>query len=624
MPISMQQLIQFPDLPGVYLMKNGRGEVLYVGKAIRLRQRIRQYFHEGQDGRVMVPFLVRQVEAIDTIVVQSEKEALLLENTLIKRYQPQYNALLKDDKSYICLQINIAHPWPMVRLVRAVGPAKKGVLQFGPYTSANAARQTLHLLQRLFPLRQCSDQELLNRTRPCILYDMKRCVAPCVAKCSAEEYQALVRRTIAFLRGHTRDVIQELYRTMQEASDALDFERAGQILTTLRAVEQTLEKQHVDHLFEGDYDVFGLFRELSEVAVCKLLIREGKVVGTKIYRFTGILQEDEEILSSLLLQETQGQEVEGSAKEILLPISLPDHVLLEEILSSQRKCTMHLSVPQKGVKKRWLELAEQNAKASYQQQRNEEQMREALLLEIEEQLNLTQYPRCIECIDHSHLGGQDPVSALVAFIEGKKESRRFRLYRLRTAASADDYGMLREVLERRFKRGKGEETLPELLLIDGGKGHLAIAHEVLSELDISTVDIIAISKEAGRHDRGMTQEQIHTLHSPFPIILPLRSPILFFLQRVRDEAHRVSIAFQRKRRSKRTIGSRIADIPGIGPIKQKRLLRHFGSLQKIKQATEEQLKEVKGIHQKDCENICAFFAREEKGEEKEEDKKRED
>lgn len=604
MPISMQHLTTFPDSPGVYLMKNGQGEVLYVGKAIRLRQRIRQYFVEGQDSREMVPFLVQQVESIETIVVPSEKEALLLENTLIKRYRPRYNALLKDDKSYICLQIDNNHPWPMVRLVRAVGQARKGMLQFGPYTSAFAARQTLHLLQRLFPLRQCSDQELLNRTRPCILYDMKRCVAPCVEKCTKEEYQGLVRSTVAFLRGQTKDVVQTLQRAMQEASDALDFERAGQLLMILRAVQQTLEKQHVDQPFGGDYDVFGLFRELNEVAVCKLLIREGKVVGTKIHRFSGMLQKDEEILSSLLLQEDPT--LQEGAKDILLPFELPQQTTLEEILSSERGCAVSLNAPQKGTKKRWIEIAQQNAEANYKQQRNEEHMREALLLEIEEQLQLTQYPRTIECIDHSHIGGQEPVSALVAFVEGKKETKRFRLYRIREAAAADDYGMLREVLQRRFKRGKEEESLPDLLMIDGGKGHLAVAHEVLSELDISTVDLIGISKESGRHDRGMTQEQIHTLNAPLPIMLPLRSPILFFLQRVRDEAHRASIGFQRKRRTKVTIKSRVAEIEGIGPVKQKRLLTHFGSLEGIKQATEEQLREVKGISLKDCANIKKF------------------
>lgn len=614
MPMSIEQLAHFPDLPGIYLMKNGRGEALYVGKANRLRQRIRQYFVPGQDSRVMVPLLMKQVEEIETIVVQSEKEALLLENTLIKRHQPRYNALLKDDKSYICLQIDTTHPWPMVRVVRAIKQPRKGTLQFGPYTSGFAARQTLYLLQRLFPLRQCSDQELLNRTRPCILYDMKRCVAPCVGKCSKDAYHALVQSTIAFLRGKTRDVLQNLYRSMQTASDALEFERAGELLTTIRAVEQTLEKQHVDQPFGGDYDVFGCFRQLTEVAVCRLLIRDGKVVGTNIHHFSGVLQNEEEILASLLLQAEQGQE-EG-AKEILLPFPLREHQLIEEILSHEGKHAVHLHTPQKGTKKRWLEIAEQNAKSSYEQQRGEEQSREALLLEIEEKLHLTHYPRCIECIDQSHMSGEDPVSALVTFIEGKKESKRFRLYRLRTAALADDYAMLREVLERRFKRGKEEEMLPDLLMIDGGKGHLAIAHEVLSQLNISTVDMIAISKEEGRHDRGMTHEQIHTLDSPHPFLLPLRSSVLFFLQRIRDEAHRAAINFQRKRRSKRTIKSQLSLIPGIGPIKQKRLLLHFGGLKSIKEATDSQLQAVKGISAKDCREIRAFFEKESTNEEK--------
>lgn len=606
MPITSEQLTRFPDLPGVYIMKNSSAEVLYVGKANRLRQRIRQYFIEGQDTRVIVPLLVKQVEEIETIIVHSEKEALLLENTLIKRHQPKYNALLKDDKSFICLQIDMNHPWPMVRVVRALINPRKGVLQFGPYTSAFAARQTLHLLQKLFPLRQCSDQELLNRTRPCILYDMKRCIAPCVGKCSKEEYHSLLQSTIAFLKGNTRDVLDKLYLAMKGASEALEFEQAGQILTTIRAVEKTLEKQHVEQSTSGDYDVYGLFRELAEVSVCHVLIREGKVIGTKIYRFSSVIQEDEEILSSLLLQ--QNQTLEERAKEILLPFALKDQTVIEEILSADGKKSVNLSIPQKGVKKRWLEMAEQNAKANYEQKRNEEEVREALALEMEEKLSLTRYPRYIECIDHSHLGGEEQVSALAAFVDGQKQTKRFRLYRLRTKAASDDYAMLREVLQRRFKKGLNDENLPDLLVIDGGKGHLKLAHQVLSELDISTVDLIAISKETGRHDRGMTQEQIHTLNSFEAIFLPLRSPILFFLQRMRDEAHRVAINFQRKRRTKTTIRSRLTEIPGIGPVKRKKLLMHFGSLKEVQQATDEQLKAVKGISTKDCVNIRAFFA----------------
>lgn len=606
MPITSEQLTRFPDLPGVYIMKNSAAEVLYVGKANRLRQRIRQYFIEGQDTRVIVPLLVKQVEEIETIIVHSEKEALLLENTLIKRHQPKYNALLKDDKSFICLQIDMNHPWPMVRVVRALINPRKGVLQFGPYTSAFAARQTLNLLQRLFPLRQCSDQELLNRTRPCILYDMKRCIAPCVGKCSKEEYHSLLQSTIAFLKGNTRDVLDGLYLAMKGASEVLEFEQAGQILTTIRAVEKTLEKQHVEQPIAGDYDVYGIFRELAEVSVCHVLIREGKVIGTKMYRFSGVLQEDEEIMSSLLLQQNQTLE-ESVAKEILLPFALQDKTVIEEILSADGKKSVYLSTPQKGVKKRWLEMAEQNAKASHEQKRNEEELREALALEMEEKLALTRYPRYIECIDHSHLGGEEQVSALVAFVDGQKQTKRFRLYRLRTTTTSDDYAMLREVLERRFKKGLSDEGLPDLLVIDGGRGHLNIAHQVLSELDISTVDLIAISKETGRHDRGMTQEQIHTLNSPEPIFLPLRSPILFFLQRIRDEAHRVAINFQRKRRTKTTIRSRLTEIPGIGPVKRKKLLVHFGSLKAVQLASIEQLKAVKGISTKDCANIRAFF-----------------
>ena len=278
MPFDVKLLDLFPVKPGVYIMKGSNQEVLYVGKANNLRQRIKQYFVPGRDGRVMVPFLISKVEEIDTIVVTSEKEALLLENNLIKQYQPRYNALLKDDKTYIALKINIRHPWPMVSLVRYRGKPKPDGLYFGPYTSAFAARNTLDLIQRIFPLRQCSDQELVRRTRPCILYDMKRCIAPCVNKCTKEEYDQFVQGAVKFLKGQDKEVLNDLYAELEKNSEALEYERAAEILQTIRQIEKTIESQKVDKPLGEDSDSFGIFRQADEAVLCQLLFRSGKLV----------------------------------------------------------------------------------------------------------------------------------------------------------------------------------------------------------------------------------------------------------------------------------------------------------------------------------------------------------
>lgn len=336
-------------------MKGREGIVLYVGKAKNLRQRVKQYFVPGRDGRLMVPYLVAKVESIDTIIVFSEKEALLLENTLIKQHKPRYNALLKDDKTYIALKINNKHRWPTVSLVRYKGVPKPDGLYFGPYTSADSARQTLDLLQRIFPLRQCSDQELARRTRPCILYDMKRCIAPCVNRCTKEEYDAYVNRTIRFLRGQDREIVKELYKEMQDAAEALEFERAGDVQQTISFIERTLEGQMVDRPLGGvDADALAIFREGDEVILTQLIFRSGKLNGSRHYDFTAIAEEDNELLESFILQHYEKQS--DLPREILLPV-LPDAAeALSEILSKDRK-KISLIAPQKGSVKdllKWL------------------------------------------------------------------------------------------------------------------------------------------------------------------------------------------------------------------------------------------------------------------------------
>ncbi len=609
MTFDPKRLELYPTQSGVYIMKSRAGSILYVGKANNLRQRIRQYFAPGGDGRFMVPFLIAKVDDIETIIVSSEKEALLLENNLIKQHKPKYNALLKDDKTFIALKVNIKHPWPMVSLIRYKGKPKPDGLYFGPYTSAHSARQTLDLLQKAFPMRQCSDQELARRTRPCILYDMKRCIAPCVNKCTKEEYQHLVDRTVKFLRGQDKEVLEDLYAEMAAYSEKLEFERASQVLKTIRQIERTVEGQKVDKPLGEDADALAIYRQGDEVVLCQMLFRHGKLVGTRHHNFTNIAQDDAELLVSFIIQFYEKQE--ELPHEILLPLSLSNAYAISEIISSGKRRKAALLTPQRGEKKALVEMSYVNAEATFKKEKDIRAIREKTLLEMQEKFHLTRYPRRIECFDNSSMGGQELVSSLVAFTEGQKDSNRYRKYRIKSVDTSDDYAMMQEVLTRRYRRAKDENDLPDLLIVDGGKGHLNIALKVLAELNIASIDVIGVAKEEGRHDKGLTSEQVFLPNIKDPILLRTTSPILFMLQQIRDEAHRVAISYNRKLRSKKTLRSAVDDIAGIGPKKRGLLLRHFGSLKKIREASREELELVPGISKKNCDDIIEFFKKQE-------------
>lgn len=605
MPFDIKKLDLFPSSPGVYLMKNAQGTVLYVGKAINLRQRVKQYFSPSGDGRFMVPLLIAKVEEIETLIVSSEKEALLLENTLIKHHKPKYNALLKDDKTFIALKLTTKHAWPRLQLIRSKEKPSPDGLYFGPYTSAHSARQTLDLLHKLFPLRQCSDEEFVRRTRPCILYDMKRCIAPCVNRCTKEEYLLLTNRVIQFLRGKDKEVLKDLYSEMQEAAEALNFERAAEILKNIRQMEKTIEDQKVDRPFGNDVDAIGVFRQADEVVLCQLFFREGKLIGSRNHHFANIVQEEDQLIESFLLQNYEKQE--SLPKEILLPVLLDEAKTIEEIFFSMKQRSVHIHTPLRGEKRALVEMAYLNAESSFKKEKDVQAIREKILLEMQERFRLQRYPKRIECFDNSNIAGTEFVSSLVVFTEGKKDSSRYRKFKIRNVEKGDDYGAMREVLLRRYKRAKEENDLPDLIIVDGGKGHLNAALHVLHELEIVTVDVIGLAKEEGRHDHGMTSEQVFLPNVKDPILFRKNSSILFLLQQIRDEAHRTALAFHRKRRMKKTLKSAVDDIPGIGPAKRQALLKHFGSLKRLREASEEDLKQVRGISPSNREAIRKFF-----------------
>ncbi len=608
MPFEISKIKDFPSKPGVYIMRDRKGYVLYVGKAKNLQSRVKQYFYSSGDTRAMIPYLVAKVESIETIIVLSEKEALLLENNLIKKYRPRYNALLKDDKTYIALKVNTGHEWPMVSLVRYRGKPKADGLYFGPYTSAYAARETLDLIQRVFPLRQCSDQQLKRRTRPCILYDMKRCIAPCVGKCSRQEYDEQLKRLLQFLRGQSKDVIKQLEKEMHRFSDELEFEKAAEVQKKIKSIEKTLEKQFVDKPVGIDTDALGIYRRGSEVLLVKLIIRSGKVTGIRQFSFSGIAEDDEELLTSFLLQH-YGTEPQ-LPHEILLPKKVSNTHELAEILSTGKERKVSLHHPEKGHKKSLTEIAGKNAQAAFTQEKDQDAIIERTLLEMKEKLRLNHYPRKIECIDNSSLSASNPVSAVVVYNEGRQEKQSYRKYKIKAAKPGDDCGALYEVLMRRYSKLKEESGLPDLLIVDGGKGQLNAALRVLKDLNIISLDIIALVKEKGRHDKGQTGEKIFLPDLKDPITLPRTSSVLFILQQIRDEAHRFVIAFHRKKRSKERLSSILEKIPGIGEVKRKLLLKHLGSLQRVKEASLKDLEEVPKITKKDAAIIKDFFLEE--------------
>lgn len=593
---------RFPTDPGVYLMKNIKGEVIYVGKAKHLKKRVKQYF-AGTDDRAMIPYLLAEIDHIETIVVENEKEALLVENTLIKKHKPKYNATLKDDKTFISLMINDHHKWPRLQLIRYKGKPKLKGIYFGPYTSAFAARQTYELLTKLFPLRQCSDQELKKRTRPCLLYGIKRCIAPCVDLCTKEEYDDFVAGTIDFLKGKDNLVLDKLYKEMEEASEKLEFEKAGAYLHTIRQIEHvTKTRQIVQKAGTQDSDSIGLFRQGDEVILMQLFVREGKLVGSEHYSFTHALESDEDLISSFILQYYPNKS--DLPELILLPLKLKNPKEIHDILGKK----IEIATPERGSKKGLVRLAQKNAKTTFIQERDEQELRERMLLDLSDTLELTRYPKRIECFDTSSISGTDLVASMVAFTDGQYDKKRTRYYKIKGIDKSDDYGALHQVLSRRLSRAKDEDDLPDLVLIDGGKGQLNIGIQVLKELDIANVDIASVTKEDAKHTKGMTAERVFIPGKKEPISLGRRSPLLFLLQQIRDAAHERAIGFHRKRRSKRVISSALESIEGIGPIKKKRLLKHFGSFKRIQAATDEELLDVQGITKKDIQALRSFNA----------------
>jgi excinuclease ABC subunit C len=582
-------------------MRDKGTKVIYVGKANDLRSRVRAYFNSG-DGRSQIQFLVGRVDDIEVLVTSSAKEALILENNLIKQYKPRYNIRLKDDKSYLSIKVTTQHPWPRIFATRKIVKDKNRY--FGPFSSAVAARETIDIIEKHFLLRNCTDYNFKNRSRPCLQYQIKRCLGPCVLPVSAEDYREQVRQAMLFIEGRQQELIAELKQRMQQKAESLEFEAAAKIRDQIQAVEKTLEKQRMVSHWGADQDIFGLYREGGFIEVQVLLVRQGKLTGNQSYSLEDLEFPDEEIVGSLLTQFYQGNRF--IPDEILLPVTLEDREAREEYLADKKGKKIIILNPQRGDKRQLVEMAAENARQSFFERHDQEKAREKMLLELQSQLHLKQYPNRIECFDISTIHGAHAVGSMVTFINGEPDKARYRHYRIRTidaSSGGDDFGMMLEVLKRRFTRGKEDSDLPDLVVVDGGKGQLAMALAAMREVGVTGVEAVGLAKmrvQAAPRSAQIErlEERVFLPGQSNPVILKRNSNALFLLQRVRDEAHRFAITYHKKLRTKQTLYSALDKIPGVGGARKRALLRAFGSIKRIEEATLEDLLQVPSVNEK--------------------------
>lgn len=597
-----KNLAKYPAKTGVYLMKDSSSRVIYIGKANNLRNRLKQYFIPGRDSRAMVGLLTSQVEEIDIIIVDTEKEALILENNLIKKHKPKYNILLKDDKTYVSLVVT-SEKWPIIKLVRQKKKESKKDKFFGPFTNAKAARQTLDLILRLFPIRQCSNNVFKNRTRPCILYEIKKCLGPCANKCTEEEYRQMIDYASSLLKGKNKEVLKDLQEKMKSASENLEYEKAQKYLEMINQINHVLQIQHVENLSAKECDALGIYQDKATTVISKLIFREGRLIGSSHFSFTETAEDESSILESFLLQEYQKKEYIPS--DILIPVDLKNKDILSDIIQSFSSVKTTIFFPQKGEKLSLINMANKNAEEMLKREKDTFQVREKLLLNLQSELNLTRFPRHIECFDTSHISETNRVASMVTFINGKQDKSKMKLFIIKTKEQGDT-AALEEILLRHLSKA---EKFCDLLIVDGGKAQLNVALKVLKLLNIASIDVIGLAKHEARHDKGLTKEQVFIPFEKNPIIINPTSPLLFILQEIRDEAHRTAISFHRKKRGKLISKSLLEDIEGIGPLKKKALLQHFKSVEKIKNASKEELEKLKMLSKKDIESIIEFFSK---------------
>jgi excinuclease ABC subunit C len=577
------KLSHLPDQPGVYLFKDRSGDVLYIGKAARLADRVRSYFLKGADHTPKTALLVGQIADLETMVTRSELEALILESNLVKRHRPRFNVVLRDDKQYPYLRLPVKDRFPRLSIVRRV--QKDGALYYGPYTPAGALRETLKVIKKVFPLATCTIDIDGTAERACIEFEIKRCMAPCTGQQSQEDYHRIVRQVRQFLEGHDRELVDELRSQMDAAAAREEFEEAARLRDRIFKIERTLERQRITQTASIDQDVIGVARHGTSVDLQLLFVRGGLLIGRKdFFWLESADATDEELVRSAVEQfyNKEGQ----PPRELLIPVHIPDADLLARWLSDKRGEPVRVLAPERGTKHQLVLLAEENAAAALADHlRNEELDRQAGE-ELRRVLRLEAAPRRIEGFDISNIMGTQSVASMVVWEDGRMKKSDYRRFKIATVQGANDFASMQEVVTRRYG-GTEQLAHPDLVLIDGGLGQLAAARAGLHEAGHPELAVIGLAKAKGEKD-----ERVYLHGRKNPIVLRANSPATHLLQRIRDEAHRFAVTFHRKLRSKTLVTSELEHIIGIGSITRTKLLKRFGSLANVAEASEEALREA--------------------------------
>ncbi len=600
-----EKIAEFPEKPGVYIMKDKRGRIIYIGKAVSLKNRVRSYFQSPKNLPVKVASMVPKIENIEYIVTDSEVEALILECNLIKFNRPKYNILLRDDKQYPYIKIATSQPFPRLEVVRRV--KKDGARYFGPYADVGAMREAIDVINKVFPIRSCKKDlsQVPLKERPCLNYYIKRCLAPCQGSVEQEEYDEMIKNIVMFLEGKQETLIKQLREKMEEEAAKLDFEKAAILRDQISALQKVLEEQKIVSTDMTDQDIIAMARGIDTVCIQVFFVREGKLVEREPFILSNTKgAERKEILTAFVKQFYNNTNF--IPKEIIIEEEIEDKTTIQEWLYGKKGSKVYISIPKRGEKKKLAEMVAENARIYLEQIENKDE-REKLknmqaLEELQKYLGLKDIPHRIEAFDISNTQGTESVASMVVFEEGQPKKEDYRKFKIKTVEGPNDFESMREVIFRRFKRAiLGDEkfnNLPDLLLIDGGKGQLRYAREALRELGLESIFTIGLAKEF---------EHIFVEGKEEPIVLPEDSEALYLVQRVRDEAHRFAITFHRSLRSKRNLKSALDDIPGIGKARRLALFKTFGSLEGIRQASVEELAGAPGMNKKAAQAVYDHF-----------------
>ena len=616
----ISKLKTIPTGTGVYMMKDTRGEVIYVGKAKILRNRVRSYFQSSGDERLFIKFLVKRIADIDFVLTETEKEALILENNLIKQFKPRFNINLRDDKTFVSIMLDMNQTFPYPVIIRQIEPStgkdkrskknSNNILYFGPYSSSRAVRETLRYVNSLFPIRKCSQNVFKNRVRPCLYYQIGKCVAPCCDLVDEYAYKELINEIILVLKGKNSELLKVLKNKMHDASSSLKYEKAAMFRDRILAIENTIEKQKISTLKFVDRDVFGYYGEGNSIQIQAMFIRSGNLEDIASYRFSNINNTLSNVFCSFLNQFYV--QTRFIPDEIVMPVESEDKEILEELLSEKKGDKVKVICPKRGEKHKLLEMATVNAENAFKIKQKSGGDIGYVLTSLKKQLGLANIPKRMECFDISNTAGKQAVGSMVTFENGLPVKKKYKRYKIKTVSHSDDYAMMYEVMTRRYTRAFKEDDFPDLTIVDGGKGQLGIARRVFDELGVDRVDIIALAKSKkkakGHSDSTHSlDERVFISNDADPIVPDQDSPELKLLVNIRDEAHRFALAYHKKLRKGQYYKSPLDKIAGIGQVKKRNLLKHFGDIQKIRKASLDELGKVKSITSKDTKIIYNYF-----------------